>query len=364
VASDEILLLCRPFLGDIALLRPVLDNLRGAFPGARIVAATYPDQLAALELHSQIDEVLALPHRRPESRRTLVVEWARFAAGMSKRRFLLLYDLLQNDRSALIATLTRAKQRVTYCREKPRARHRIYTHVSEWRAEHLETRHVSKLYLKPLEEIGVPITSYVTRLDLRAEDQENVRARLERARQYPGRPLVVVHPGAGAPSKCWPAADFAAICDEIVSDLGGEVLLLAGLRDQDRLLDLGAMMRTMPTTLDGPLGPGQLAALLGAADLFVGHDSGPMHVAACVGTRVVAIYGSSSVVHWAPVGMRHHLLQAEMPCTACVEPELCRPGDPYRTYCVQRVPRKAVSDAIREQLQRLRGHPDRLSMAE
>jgi ADP-heptose:LPS heptosyltransferase len=75
-----------------------------------------------------------------------------------------------------------------------------------------------------------------------------------------------------------------------------------------------------------------------------------MHVAAAVGTRVVALYGSQNPVLFRPHGDGHTQLIPSMPCTACVEPGVCVPGDSYRTYCVRRLSVDEVFAALKATL--------------
>jgi ADP-heptose:LPS heptosyltransferase len=95
-----------------------------------------------------------------------------------------------------------------------------------------------------------------------------------------------------------------------------------------------------------------LAALIAQFDLLLCHDSGPMHLAAAVGTRVVALLGSQNPVLFAPPGEGHIVLQPPLPCTACVAPGECVPGDSYRNYCVRNLPVGPVFTAVRDQLAR------------
>jgi ADP-heptose:LPS heptosyltransferase len=94
----------------------------------------------------------------------------------------------------------------------------------------------------------------------------------------------------------------------------------------------------------------QLGALLSTFDLLLCHDSGPMHLAAAVGTRVVALYGSQDRSVFAPIGADHICLSPPLPCTNCVLPDLCKADDSYRTYCVRNIREEDVLRAIQQQL--------------
>ena len=95
---------------------------------------------------------------------------------------------------------------------------------------------------------------------------------------------------------------------------------------------------------------GRFAALARLSAVFLGHDSGPMHVVAAVGTPVVALYGSQNAALFRPAGEGHTLLQPPLPCIACVSRERCIPADSYRNLCVQNLPLSRVQDAVRAAL--------------
>jgi ADP-heptose:LPS heptosyltransferase len=79
-----------------------------------------------------------------------------------------------------------------------------------------------------------------------------------------------------------------------------------------------------------------------------------MHVAAAVGTPVVALYGSQNAVLFSPVGAGHTLLTPPLPCTTCVAPDKCIPADSYRNYCVRRHTVEQVYAAVAAALARVR----------
>jgi len=105
-----------------------------------------------------------------------------------------------------------------------------------------------------------------------------------------------------------------------------------------------AIERTLPV--------GEFAALAAQFDVFLCHDSGPMHVVAAVGTPVVALFGSQNATIWRPLGDRHTVLQTPLPC-ACLgaaAPTPCVKGDAYRSYCVRMLTEPQVFAAVAAQL--------------
>jgi ADP-heptose:LPS heptosyltransferase len=170
------------------------------------------------------------------------------------------------------------------------------------------------------------------------EERAAAEARLAAAFGARRGPLLVVHPGAGTVNRLWPAACYAGVCDQVQTALGGRVLLLGGPKEAPLLAAIRSAMRTSPAVLEGPLSLREMAAVLGEAELFLGSDAGPAHLAAAVGTRAVVLFGAALP--------GHTVLRPAMPCAACVSPELCRPPDPYHMYCVRRIPASEVSGAV------------------
>jgi heptosyltransferase III len=346
----SILVLTRPFLGDQILCRPIFQNLRAWAPEAAIVAGSCPEGTRLLPIHPEVDRVLTLPRRRPGSHAALLAEWLRAIRRLQRESFDLVVDLSQNDRSALITALSLARTRATFVQGQARIRHLGYSHRARWTKDELRIRHMADLYLKTLEELGIPLP--VRQVEVKLEPAEKARA-LERLREMYAsdqNPLILIHPGASHDSKCWPLEDFAAVCDEIQRRCRVRLLFLGGVREQKALLELRQAMEMPGAILSEVLPLRELAAVLEQGDLFLGNDSGPMQLAAAVGTRVVGLFGSSDVVHWGPRGERHRVLQPSLPCSACITPECCEPPDPYKMHCVRRLSRAEVLDALQLQL--------------
>ncbi|MER8578419.1 hypothetical protein NKG95_06680 [Mesorhizobium sp. M1423] len=94
-----------------------------------------------------------------------------------------------------------------------------------------------------------------------------------------------------------------------------------------------------------------LLAVLGEARLFLGNESGPMHMAAAAGTPVVGLFGLTDPVVWGPVGVASVTPRPSMPCE-CIARDLCRRPDPSKACCFWRLEVKAMVDAVRAILSR------------
>lgn len=133
------------------------------------------------------------------------------------------------------------------------------------------------------------------------------------------RPLMVIAPGSGAREKNWPADRFAVVADWWRDRINGAVVLLIGPVEEEwglspSLQNAGVMARRLDLA--------QSAALLAAADLYLGNDSGITHLAAATGIRTVALFGPSSRRQWAPRGPRVTLIARNEPCAPCTVAEM------------------------------------------
>jgi len=153
-------------------------------------------------------------------------------------------------------------------------------------------------FAKPLRKLGFLENEILSpRLHLTEQD---LRFAKERKGTSPDR-LVAIHPGSGSESKNWPIKKWIELVGRIREVEGLRVLITSGEADQE---ELRALRREFPGELwiEDALSLDQLAALLAQATLFLGHDSGPGHLAAAVGTPSILIFGKTDPLIWAPRG--------------------------------------------------------------
>jgi ADP-heptose:LPS heptosyltransferase len=126
-----------------------------------------------------------------------------------------------------------------------------------------------------------------------------------------GRQHVLLHPGAGARDKCWGMRKFMELAAAMATPRLSPVFVIGPVELEWRPAEeIQRFARQWPVVRNPPLTT--LAGLLGAARLFVGHDSGPAHLAAALGTPTLAIFGPSNPVHFAPRGVDVSVLHAPL----------------------------------------------------
>lgn len=162
----------------------------------------------------------------------------------------------------------------------------------------------------------------------------------------PGEFLVFAPGAAYGPAKRWPAGKFAGLAEVVVAD-SGRAVLLVGSEDEcstGRAIT-AACGRAAGRVVDlmGRTSLEQLIGVLALSEAFVGNDSGPAHIAAALGKPGVAIFGSTSAVHSAPVGPLLHLAKLDIDCSPCFEPH-CPLG---HTRCLTELSVERVAEVLR-----------------
>jgi heptosyltransferase III len=332
----RIVVIRRRYLGDIVLLGSVLRNLRLRWPAAWITVLTEAPHAGVLRLNPDVDSALVFPRR--------ALDWLGFVRALRRTGFTHVLDFDNTEKTALVTRLTGAGIRATFHRELIPFRYAwAYTHTANVTNAFYDSHHITETYLALPAAIGVPVNSREVRLVPRPDDIAAAQKLVAR-----GGNKVLVHPGTRSAFRVWPVERFADTCDRLQDKLGAQVFLTAGPGERTLVEQIKTHARSHLVVLEPARDVGRLAALLAQFDAFLCHDSGPMHVAAAIGTPVVALFGSQNATIWRPLGERHTILQTPLPC-ACIgadAPTPCVPSDSYRSYCVRKLATDDVFAAI------------------
>ena len=155
--------------------------------------------------------------------------------------------------------------------------------------------------------------------DLRLSASERMRAR-ERMRDWPGRNnFVALSLGTKVEVNDWGVSNWRRLLARLGNRYPGLGLLLIGVTEErDLSSNAAAEWRGPVLNLCGVTSPRETAALLGSARLFLGHDSGPVHLAAAVGTCCVAVFSARNLPGvWFPFGADHRVIYHDVPCKGC-----------------------------------------------
>ena len=318
-APNRILLIRLDRLGDVVLSTPVAQVLRQTFPHAFIAMLVRPPCREAIEGHPAINETLVYDKDGPQ--RTLSGT-IRFARALRRYGFDTALILHPSNRSHWIPWLAGIPRRIGYDRKNAW----LLTQRVPHRKQEGE-RHEAAYTLEMLRAIGIaPPTDPRPFVPVQPAAAQRIEAllatRLAATLPEAGGPLVAVHPSASCVSKRWMPERFAQVADRLAAERGARICVIGDGSAAHDAHDMVRAMRQPALNLVGQLSVGELAALLQRCALLLSNDSGPVHVAAAVGARVVDIFGRNqrglSPHRWGPLGEGHTVLQRDVGCVTCL----------------------------------------------
>lgn len=351
-APRRILAIKLDAIGDLLMTTPALRALRKAFPDAEIhlLAQPHVARLARLVPGPDLVEPLACGFWLSGGRRlSRAWEWIARARTLRRRQYDLVIDFTSLFHSAALAWATGAPLRLGLRRRIPlgffttEGFGHFFTH--EFTAD--EDRHLADCMGLLATAVGAPADEGGWELHVPAEAREAAARLLDRLGHRPGEnPLVVVHPGAKWPPKQWHARAFAGAID-LLQERGWRVVLVGGPRDGVLVETIRHACRLAPGVAWPPETIETLAGLLEHADAFLGNDSGPMHLAAAVGTPVVAAFGPTRPGRCGPRGSGPVIhLDAALACSPCplyFTRDRCHRG---HNYCMDGITTEEAASSV------------------
>jgi len=300
----RILIIKPSSLGDVVHALPTVNLIRRRFPDAHL-AWLINDTLASLLKNcSIIDELITFPRQRFGSAKELPA-FGDFLAVLQGKGFDIVVDLQGLFRSGLMSWATLATRRIGLSDAREGAR-LFYNEVVEVRHPHAVDR-----YLRAARHLGFGDGLIEFPLGSSPEDVEHV-SRLVGAASPP-RSLIALNPSARWETKLWGVDNYRALAQR----LPRERVVFTGSSSEANWI--GRLAQGC-LNLAGKTDLAQLAELYRRCALLITNDSGPMHIAAAVGTPVVAIFGPTDPALTGPYGKQHVVLRAGIPCSPCLKP--------------------------------------------
>jgi lipopolysaccharide heptosyltransferase I len=312
--APRIALLKLSSLGDVIHALPVAATLKAARPGARLSWIVERREAMVLRGHPALDEVIVADTRGwrkargPAAARAALADALALRRRLARARFDVALDLQGLLKSGLLAAATRAPLRIGF--------------AARWGREPLSAlftnrrvlpparaRHVVEQYLALLEPLGVTEPKVDFALPWSAAAEARADAFFAAFELRPRQRVVVLNPGAGRPRKRWPVERFAELAGRLARDAFARVVVAWGPGEGDAARAVAGegrprVMLAPPTDLD------ELIALLRRASVVVAGDTGPLHLAAALGTPCVGLYGPTSGQRNGPYGVGHRVLQS------------------------------------------------------
>ena len=297
-------------LGDAVLSLPALRFIRERFPHAHItvVAGQPADQV--IELSCYADATIAVDRVAlrdgPKLRSTKQI--LQLVRDVRKRGFDFVIDLHSLYETNLLGFLSGAPLRLF----GPRPR-RSFDFLSNFKpAPPIEdpSKHAVDRYLDVLTPLGTNGVGRVPVLKTSSEDDRLALQFLKESGVGDHAPLVGMFPGAGHPTRRWPLSSFVDLAERLARDHGVQNIVFVGPEEESFTDEIH--QKFSESTIVANLGSiSRLSSVLARLDAFVSSSTGPMHMAAAVGTPVVVLYSRLIPDSFTPVGDRHRIVYSE-----------------------------------------------------
>lgn len=309
----KILVIKLRHIGDVLLSVPVFRALRENFPEAHIAALVNSGTEEVLETSPFITEIIAFD--RSIKKMNFPQKYTKeisFLKMIRRKGFDMAVDLTGGDRAAIISFVSGAAYRLVHdIREGFWGKRYLYTHL----AGKNDNQHIVLQNLDTVKQFGIKADNLSVNISIPEDARMFANRILGKNSTDKNTPVVHVHPTSRWLFKCWRDEYMAEVINWL-TDRGITVIVTSApdkreMEKAKRILSLVSKLSPpMPPLAKGGTGGvidlcgktniKQLAAISEVSDLFFGVDSAPMHIAAAVGTPVVALFGPSGAFHWGP----------------------------------------------------------------
>lgn len=345
---ENILCIRLDTIGDVLMTTPAIRALKTSHPQRRITLLTSSAGATTASLVPEIDSVIVYNapwlkataprcDSRPEYEMAHQLRSLRFDAAV----IFTVYS--QNPLpSAFLCYLADIPRRLAHCRENP------YQLLTNWvKDPEPETliRHEVRRQLDLVASVGCQTQQETLSLRIPESARCYVQDVLQQLEFDQTQPWVIIHPGATAASRRYPSAGFAEVTRRLVAQ--NIQVVFTGTEPEYELVQQIQLQSGVETrSLVGYLNLAQMVALVAAAPLLIANNTGPVHIAAAVGTPVVDLYALTNPQH-TPWGVPHRVLFHDVPCKYCYK-SICPEG---HHDCLRLVTPDAIVTAACELLQ-------------
>ena len=303
-------------IGDVIHTLPSLAALRRLYPEANITWVVEDASSDLISGHPYLDKVI-VSHRKEwvrDMKRGLVSKPIReiraFIDDLRRQSYDLVIDFHGLIKSAAIVLLSSGKRKLGYDSMQELSGLFLNEKIPEDMRKHAVDR-----YLDFLRYLGSDAKEPEFLIPIGEENNSRVEALLQRNKIDKKDSFVAVSPVALWDTKLWADEKFAALCDRVSEELKVSVVFTGS--ERGKLEQIQSLMKTPSVNLGGETTLRDLAYLYQRSALLITTDSVPMHIAAAVGTPVIALFGPTDPLRTGPYGKGHLVIRRELSCSPC-----------------------------------------------
>ncbi|HEV2885173.1 MAG TPA: glycosyltransferase family 9 protein [Pyrinomonadaceae bacterium] len=296
-------------LGDVVMSLPALQAIRKRFPEARITVAVGKPGAEIVELSGHANETIVVDRvaLRDGFKPFSVLKLINLVKQVRRAQYDFVVDLHSLYETNVLGFLSGAPKRL-YSRRPGRSLDYLANfHPRPPREDNSPESHLIDRYLSVLQPLGVKDQPRTPHLETRPTDNRVVEKLLKKEKVGGGVPLVGLFPGAGHPGRRWPLDRFAELADRLTRNQRARVIVFAGPEEGDLIRQMKTLF-PRSTIIFNSLTIPQLAAAQARLSVFVSNDTGPMHIAAAVGTSVVMLSDRPTPHSFIPQQQHHRIV--------------------------------------------------------
>ncbi|MHB8843482.1 MAG: glycosyltransferase family 9 protein [Nitrospirota bacterium] len=314
----HILIIKLSAIGDVVQSLPTLEAIKTTFPQSEIDWAVEEAAADILEGHPAINRLLVSRRkawtvmlRRPSTVLKGLEGIRGFLRELRERQYDIAVDLQGLLKSGVVIGLARAKRKIGYSGTRELSSCFLNERLPAYDIE----KHALVRYLDVARYLGAVDPKTTCTLPV-SRELNAMRARLAGVNSD-GRKVILINPMARWKTKLWKEDRFAQLADRLIGERNALVVLTGSPADREVTGRIQGMMKHQAVNWAGETTLRELAALAGLSDLFITTDTGPMHLAAAAGARVVALFGPTAPGRTGPYGPGHVVVRAGAECSPC-----------------------------------------------
>jgi 3-deoxy-D-manno-octulosonic-acid transferase/heptosyltransferase-1 len=324
---SKILIIRLGSVGDVVRTLPALRALREKFPSAYIAWLVEEKAKGILEGNSDLDRIILFPRKKivtgflnPFTSLPTLIEPLRFIRELRRMGFDLVLDFHGILKSGLISFFSGAAHRVGFsrgfCKELNYIFNNYHVNPKDKRLNRIEKN------LSLLSALGIEPVELDPIIPLRQDDKKEIDNFFQQNMLENYHPLIVIHPETSAttPYKRWDEERYATLADTLIEDYHARVILTWGPGELSTVEEIAHRMKHPPLIACQTENLQKLTEIFRRCDLYIGSDTGPMHIAASVRTPVVALFGPTDHRVNAPsLRNRNIIVRKDLACSPCRE---------------------------------------------
>lgn len=345
----KILIVKLSAIGDVIHTLPALTELRRHYPEARIDWLVEDAAADLVQGHAALSRALVWRRRefvkllRAGKLPSAVRLFLSLLLALRDTRYDLIIDFQALLKSSLWIFLARGRRKAGFDQGMEHSE-RSHLFLNERIPAVSMEIHALDRGLRLLQALGIPNLQVLYDLPIGKEDEGAAEQLLVESGVRLDQPFVAINPVAKWPTKLWPAERFRELAERLLEKCF-QVVFTGSKEDRPLIDEIACMLSAPAVRLDGRTTLKVLAAVYRSASVVVSTDTGPMHLAAAVGTPVVALFGPTAPWRTGPYGEGHVVLRAGVSCSPCFS-KSCRTTDLEAMACMNRITVEQVVEEV------------------